>query len=64
MNVADIIANTIKNQGREIKWVAERIEIPYTSFLYKLKKDSFSAAELVKIGKLLNIDLEELKNKI
>ncbi|GAA0082878.1 hypothetical protein [Clostridium sp. CTA-6] len=64
MNVAQVIIETIKDQRHDIKWVAEKVEIPYTTFLYKLKNDNFLAEELLKIGKLLNIDLEELKNKI
>lgn len=64
MNVAKIISETIDDQGREIKRVAEKVDIPYTTFLYKLKNDYFLAEELLKISKLLNINLEKLKNKI
>lgn len=64
MNIANVISETIEEQRHDIKWVAEKVNVPYTTFLYKLKNDNFLAAELLKIGKLLNIDLEELKNKI
>ncbi|EQB4341626.1 TPA: hypothetical protein ACXDAZ_002642 [Clostridium botulinum] len=64
MNVAKIISKTIEDQRHDIKWVAGKVDIPYTTFLYKLKNDNFLAEELLKISKLLNINLEELKNKI
>lgn len=64
MNVADYILETIESQGRAKAWVAEQTNIQYRTFLYKLQKDSFTALELLKLSKVLNIDLEKLKEKV
>lgn len=64
MNLGEYITNVIEDQGRTKIWVAEQSEINYKTFVDKLTRDSFTGKELLKIAKVLNINLEELKNQI
>jgi hypothetical protein len=61
MNVAEYIANIIEKQGRTKTWVAEQSGIKYKTFVDKLTFNRFTAEELVVISKVLNIDLNKLK---
>jgi hypothetical protein len=61
MNVAEYIANIIEQQGRTKTWVAEQSDIKYKTFVDKLTFNRFTAEELLRIGKVLNIDLNKLK---
>lgn len=63
MNLGEHIANIIEQQGRTKVWVAEQSEINYKTFVDKLSRDSFTGKELLRIAKVLGIDLEELKNQ-
>ena len=51
-----------KNQGRELKWVAKKIEIGYQTFLYRLKKNKLLADDLINLSKVLEFNLEDFKN--
>jgi hypothetical protein len=64
MRICEYIEEIIEEQGRRKDWVAERSGIKYKTFLDKLDKDTFTAYELVNIGKLLDIDLNKLKEGI
>jgi hypothetical protein len=64
LNVAEYILQTIESQGRSKAWVSEQVDIKYRTFLDKLERNSFTAVELLKLSIVLNIDLEELKEKV
>ena len=64
MKVAECVKQTIENQGREKGWVAIQIGVKYKTFLAKLKNNNFSAEELLKLSKVLGIDLDKLKEEI
>jgi len=64
MNLADYISSIIEQQGRTKVWVAEQIDMKYKTFFDKLTRNTIKGDELLKIAKVLNIDLEELKKKI
>lgn len=61
MTIAEMIAREIDKQGRTNKWVAEQVGIKEVTFSLKVKKDRFTAAELVRIGILLDLDLNIFK---
>lgn len=67
MDMLDVISASVvdnaKIQGRTLKWVAEQMDINYKTFMGKIKRNSFSAYELLKLSVILKIDLEALKNK-
>jgi hypothetical protein len=61
MNLAEYISQVIEQQGRTKTWVAEKSEINYKTFIDKLTRNTITGEELLRIAKVLNIDLEELK---
>jgi len=64
LNIGEYIKEEIKNQGRTQKWVAEKIEMDVNTFNRKINNDTFAADELIKIAKILNIDLNKLKEEL
>lgn len=64
MNLAKYITNVIQEQGRTKTWVAEKTNINYKTFVDKLTRNSFTGEELLRVAKVLGIDLERLKNEI
>ena len=64
-SISDIINEAIENQGRSRKWVAEQLDdLSYKAFLDRLKKGSFTGVQLIQLGKILNIDLNKIKEEI
>lgn len=61
MQLGEYIENIIEEQGRTKKWVADSIDINYKTFVDRIKNDRLTGNDLVRIGKLLNVDLNELK---
>jgi len=64
MNLGERIANVIEQQGRTKTWVAEQSGIKYKTFVDKIMRNSFSGEDLLRVAKVLNINLEELKGEI
>ena len=64
MNIGEYIKEEIKNQGRTQKWVAEKIEMDVNTFNRKINNDTFAADELIKIAKVLDINLNKLKEEL
>jgi hypothetical protein len=64
MTVSEHIEQHRKAQGREKIWLAGQLGITKQVLNYKFMNNSFTAEELVMLGKVLNINLEELKNQI
>lgn len=62
--ISNYIADTIRQQGRKNNWVAAQCNISYSTFMNKLANNTFTAIELVEIGKVLNLDLNKLKERI
>lgn len=56
------ILDELKKQDRTRGWLANKTGINPKSLVYKLNNNSITADELLVIAKILNIDLEELKN--
>ncbi|MDN4086217.1 hypothetical protein [Paenibacillus polymyxa] len=61
MTIAEMIVREIDKRGYKNKWVAEQVGIKEVTFSLKLKKDRFTAAELVRIGILFDLDLNIFK---
>jgi len=64
MNIGEYILLVLKDQGRSQVWLADKLDIHEKTFSNKLRRNSITGDELLKIAKLLNIDLEKLKNDI
>ena len=60
MNLGEHIAKIIEQQGRTKVWVAEQSNINYKTFVDKLSRDTITGKELLRVAKVLNIDLEEV----
>ncbi|MBP1312364.1 hypothetical protein C5G87_07175 [Paenibacillus peoriae] len=61
MTIAEMIVREIDKRGYKNKWVAEQVGIKEVTFSLKLKKDRFTASELVRIGILFDLDLNVFK---
>ena len=61
LTVAEYITQIITEQGRQKTWLADNLGITKQVLNYKFASNSFTAEELINIGKLLSIDLNKLK---
>lgn len=64
MDIGEYIQQVLKEQGRSQVWLADKIGIHDKTFSGKLKRNSITGEELLKIAKVLGINLEELKGEI
>jgi len=64
MKVADYILKILNSQERQKSWLADKVNISKQAINYKFKNNSFTAEELFEITKVLNINLEEMRDKI
>ncbi len=64
MTIAEKILRILQSQERSKTWLAEKTNITKQAMNYKLKNNSFTAEELLRLAKVLNINLEELKKEI
>lgn len=63
MKVSDVINEELEKQERGISWLADKVNMKYKTLYDKLKNDTIRGDELLKIGKVLNIDLNKLKEE-
>ena len=61
MTVTEYIEQHRKAKGIEKIWLAEKLGITKQVLNYKFTNNSFMAEELVSLGKLLDMDLNRLK---
>jgi len=64
MNIAEYILGVLQSQERPKTWLADKIDISKQAIHYKFKSNSFTAEELLRIARVLGINLEELKEKV
>ncbi|HBI37959.1 MAG TPA: hypothetical protein DDY71_09975 [Spirochaetia bacterium] len=64
MKVAEYILEVLNSQERQKSWLADKVNISKQAMNYKFKNNSFTAEELFEITKVLNINLEEMRDKI
>jgi hypothetical protein len=63
-NLSNYIAEVIKDKGHTKTWVAEKSDINYKTFVDKLTRDTITGKELLRIARVLGIDLNGLKEKV
>lgn len=64
LNIPQLIEQIRQDNGQTKVWIADKADINYKTFVDKMKRDTFTGYELLKIAKVLNINLEELKKEI
>jgi len=64
MNIAEYIDKIRESQGRTKAWVAKQLDMNYKTFVDKISNNTFRADELIEIAKILNIDLNKLKEEL
>lgn len=64
MSIGEYIKRYIKKDGRTSLWISERLGVNYKTFVGKLKRNSLSADDLLKISALIDMDLEEMKEDL
>lgn len=62
MNIGDFIKRTLKNQGRSLTWLCDRMDANYKTLHGKLEYNRLKAQDLLEIAYYLGIDLNELNN--
>jgi DNA-binding Xre family transcriptional regulator len=64
LKISEHIENHRKLQGRTKVWLAERLGMTKQNLQYKLTNNTITGYELVRIGELLDINLNDLKYNI
>jgi hypothetical protein len=64
MSVGATIIQQLKQKKRTQSWLAQRAGIKRVTFALKVKKERFTAIELVVISKILDIDLNIFKESV
>jgi hypothetical protein len=64
MLVGEQIRIDAKEKGISHLWISNKISMNNKTFSGKINRDSFTALELLQIANVLNLDLNELKNKL
>lgn len=60
----EYINDILKKERRTTTWLSEQTNINQQSLYGKLKNNTFSAIDIIKIGKVLDIDLNSLKDNL
>ena len=63
MKLNEYIESILKEQERSKSWLADKLDINSKTFLGKMKRNSITAEELLKIGEILNLNLNSLKEE-
>jgi lambda repressor-like predicted transcriptional regulator len=63
MKLSEIINQELENQERGIPWLSDKTGIKYKTLYDKLKNNTVKGEELLRIAKVLNIDLNKLKEE-
>ncbi len=64
MNIGQYIKNNLKSEGRSIRWLSKQLNINEYTLNGKINRNSITAEELLKIGKILDWDLNKLRDEI
>lgn len=62
-NLSDYIDSEIEKQGLKKRWVAEKVNINYKTFMDKLNRNSFTAEEFLKLISVMDLNLNDVKKK-
>jgi lambda repressor-like predicted transcriptional regulator len=63
MNLAELINEELKKQERGVTWLSDKTGIKYKTLYDKLDRNTIKGEELLRIAKVLNIDLNKLKEE-
>lgn len=61
MKVNEFLDQKRKEQKRSMNWLAEELDIPYSTLRSRFKTDTLHAYDIIKAAKVLHFDLGELK---
>jgi hypothetical protein len=61
MIIGQIILEELKQRNKSQSWLAREVGIKRVTFALKMKKERFTATELIAIGKILDLDLNKFK---
>lgn len=64
MNIGDCIKEIVKEDGKTLAWVAQKMNINYKTFSGKLNRGTLSAEDLLKLCALLGISADKLKAEL
>jgi len=64
MDIGEYIQKVLDEQGRSQIWLADKLGIHDKTFSGKLKRNSITGEELLKIAKFLGINLDDLKEEL
>ncbi len=64
MNLSEFINQELENQERGISWLSDKTGIKYKTLYDKLKNNTIKGVDLLKIAKVLNLDLNKLKEEL
>jgi len=64
LNIPQLIEQIRQDNGQTKVWIADKADINYKTFIDKMNRNTFNAYELLKLAKVLNINLEELKKEV
>jgi hypothetical protein len=61
MKVNEFINQKRKEQKRSMNWLAEELEVPYSTLRSRFKTDTLHAYDIINAARVLHFDLNELK---
>lgn len=64
MHIGKIVLEKLKYEGKTQMWLAEKLNIPKSTLSGKLKADTLTAIELIKIDLLIDLKYEMIKRKV
>ena len=60
MRISDILDNKLKDNGVSKVWLSKKINMSYSTLSHKFANDTFTAYDLIRICKLINVELNSL----
>jgi hypothetical protein len=65
LNISNEIKHTLKRQRKPLTWLSNNSGIHYKTLWDRLNRDGFDGVyDFLTVAKLLNIDLNELRDRI
>lgn len=65
MNLGELIEQKRKDKGHTKIWVAEQAKVKYKTYVDRVTNNRFEQVEdFIRLAKVLNINLEELKKEV
>ncbi|WP_310877086.1 hypothetical protein [Priestia megaterium] len=64
MKINEFVNKKMKDQQRNMSWLADKLDVSYPTLYSRFKADNLQSYDLVKAAKVLNFDLNELKDLI